>query len=108
MAEDAKNELGALRAEYKDIVGKLPSPKFDAEALRLKIAEARSRGDQGEPEEAPEAPKGTALLDHDDQDASANVQGVEIVRGKNNLFLVPRTFVDHLTAHGFRVVSEAE
>jgi hypothetical protein len=39
-AEKPANELGAARAEYRAKFGKGPSPRWDAETLRAKIAEA--------------------------------------------------------------------
>jgi hypothetical protein len=129
------SELTLLRNEYKEALGKNPSPKLDAAALRAAIDAAKAppadppadepeaqQPEAEQPEapaaekpkasskkaakaaEAPEAPKGTALLDHDDPDASANHAGIEIVRGANGLYLVPLGFVEHLVAHGFRVV----
>lgn len=58
--------------------------------------------------EAEEAPKGTALLDHPDPGCSASHQGVEIVRGKNGLYLVPLSFVPELLPHGFSLVRSGD
>lgn len=115
MAEQAKNELSGLRAEYKAIVGKNPSPRLDADGLRVKIAElkmappavpavdgADKPADAAEP--APEAPHGTAFMRHTDPDASASYRGVEIVPNKKGLCLVPLGAVDELVAHGFELV----
>lgn len=130
MAEEAKkNELSALRAEYKAIVGKNPSPRLNADGLRAKIAELKAApaADEKPADDAPaaeaeaapaaaeaaapappEAPRGTALLDHDDADASASYNGVEIVRGKNKLFLAPLGAVEDLQSHGFRLVGSGD
>lgn len=40
------DDLAALRAEYQNAVGKRPYMGWDAEVLRLKIAAAKSQGDQ--------------------------------------------------------------
>jgi hypothetical protein len=42
MAEEAKSELGALRAEFKGLTGKAPSPRLDADGLKAKIAELKA------------------------------------------------------------------
>jgi hypothetical protein len=128
MAEKAPSELTTLRREFKEATGKNPSPKLTADDLTAKIAEAKAAPPEAgavepppadadkpeapakvskakpKPEAEPEAPKGTALLDHDDPNAAASHEGVEIVRGKNGLYLAPLAFVDALVPHGFRVV----
>ncbi|GGH02757.1 hypothetical protein [Pedobacter zeae] len=43
-AEKSKAELSALRAEYKAVLGKSPSPAWTAETLKQKIAEAKATG----------------------------------------------------------------
>lgn len=107
MADAAKSsELSALRAEYKALTGKNPSPRLDAPALRAKIAQS---GDAGSvPASAAKPPAGTAYLDHDDPAASASYLGAEIVRGAEGLFLVPIHAVEQLIAHGFRLIRSAE
>lgn len=42
MADKAKSELGALRAEYKTLAGKGPSPRLNAGALLAKIDEMKA------------------------------------------------------------------
>jgi hypothetical protein len=124
-------ELNDLRAAYKEATGKNPAPNMSAETLQAKIDEALAATaaaeggaddgaaadhvDEGAEaaaeapaaaEEVPQAPPLTAYLDHDDEDASATCMGLPVVRGDNGLYLVPLAFVDQLTAHGFRLVSE--
>lgn len=41
------SELGTLRAEYKRLSGKGPSPRLDADALRTKIDELKAQQAQG-------------------------------------------------------------
>ena len=103
MADEARNELSALRAEYKEVTGRNPAPSMDAETLRIRITEHKASGREVAP---PEAPKGTAKLTHDDDNASACIHGVEIVRGTDGFFLVPEAFVEHLEPHGFRRARE--
>jgi hypothetical protein len=123
------NELQALREQYKAATGKNPAPNMNADKLREKIAAAPPALDPAAqspaeaaapaaveepapapvveaPKPAPAAPLHTALLDHADPEASAVVNGMPVVRGKDGLFLVPITLVDELTPHGFYVVSE--
>lgn len=55
MAEEAKSELGGLRAEFKTLTGKNPSPRLNVEGLRAKLAELKAAPAQDPPAADPPA-----------------------------------------------------
>jgi hypothetical protein len=130
MAEKANSELGALRAEFKALMGKNPSPRLDIEALKAKIAEikaaaeggadpAASAGDQApaeKPAEKPakggkakakadpaDAPEGTVYLKHP-EGIGCCYRGVDLKADSKGRVLAPASAADELAAHGFEAL----
>lgn len=81
----------------------MPATKTDTDK-----PDAAKAADKPETKELPDVQKGLALLEHDDPNATATHEGVEIVRGKDGFYLAPLAFAEHLEPHGFRVVKEGK
>jgi hypothetical protein len=99
-APEAEAVETAAAAESSDAVD-------TAESVETPAAEEPEQAAAPEPS-APDTPAGTAYMDHDDADASASYFGAEIVRGPEGLFLVPVHAIEHLVAHGFKLIRGAE
>lgn len=120
MEEKTKSsELGELRKQYKELVGKGPSPKLDADALRAKIEDLKANGSEASGDAKAEAPAkkaaakkapkeptpsapGTAFMRHP-EGIGASYGGVSLEPQKDGKVLVPLQAVEELQAHGFEV-----
>lgn len=125
MAEKANSELGALRAQYKGLMGKNPSPRLDAEGLKAKIAEIEAAAQSGgnppadgadAKAEKPaakgkakakadpaDAPEGTVYLKHP-EGIGCCYRGVELKADAKGRVLAPASAADELAAHGFEAL----
>lgn len=106
----ADSELAALRAEYKQVTGKNPSPGFNAETLRERIAAASNpepQVDQAEPAAEPaqvgepEAESVFIPMVHADGGNSDHFK-----KNKAGHHLVPAHELDVAMSHGFIVVED--